>query len=417
MKILFVADWKSTLARSWIRACVSNGHEVAVFDSRTSRILGHGELHASSVQGVPEVQVSDVTMPHSQRVLGKDVAKRGRTALKRAILESSLDGKALGRAHISMQLVRTGGSARRLSRAFRSVDFDVIHALRIPFEGVIAQKARPNVPLIVSIWGNDLTFIARLTKRMEVETRRTLRYANALHADCRRDVGLASSWGFDPALPSLVVPSAGGLDNHLFALKKASAGCVRSEWKIRPESIIFINPRGLRSYVDNDIFVSAAIRIAQRHPACVFIGVGLREDPRYQKWVYRAGVHEQVILTKPLPQRELFELFAESDYYVSPTWHDGTPNSLLESMAIGLIPVCSRLPSIHEWLTHQENAVMFDMDVTSLVGALEQCLTTSALWRREAVRTNRSLVMERAAADAVADRLEAFYSETVRNPR
>jgi hypothetical protein len=37
---------------------------------------------------------------------------------------------------------------------------DIVHALRIPFEGMLATAAQLPIPLAVTIWGNDLTLHA-----------------------------------------------------------------------------------------------------------------------------------------------------------------------------------------------------------------------------------------------------------------
>ena len=47
-------------------------------------------------------------------------------------------------------------------RILAEVKPDLVHALRVPFEGMLAAAAPAvEIPLIVSIWGNDLTFHAR----------------------------------------------------------------------------------------------------------------------------------------------------------------------------------------------------------------------------------------------------------------
>src|SRR5690606_6967952 len=40
------------------------------------------------------------------------------------------------------------------------------------------------------------------------------------------------------------------------------------------------------------------------------------------------------------------------DIYVSFASFDGIPNSLLEAMACGLVPIVGDLPQLHEWVEH-----------------------------------------------------------------
>ncbi len=88
---------------------------------------------------------------------------------------------------------------------------DLVHALRIPFEGMLAAAHLTGIPLVVSIWGNDITLHAHGSFFMASLTRRTLRRADGLIADASRDIRLGQEWGFAPDKPTLVVPGAGGI--------------------------------------------------------------------------------------------------------------------------------------------------------------------------------------------------------------
>ncbi len=88
--------------------------------------------------------------------------------------------------------------------------------MRIPYEGMLAANADLRVPLVVSVWGNDFTLHAPSTPLMRLHTRRTMRAADALHADCDRDIRLARQWGLDPSKPTLVSPGNGGVHAGYF---------------------------------------------------------------------------------------------------------------------------------------------------------------------------------------------------------
>jgi hypothetical protein len=92
------------------------------------------------------------------------------------------------------------------------VNPDVVHALRIPYEGMLASYTPRKRPLVMSIWGNDLTLHAPTTPAMRQFTRRCLHRTDALLADVQRDIHLAALWGFRANRPSLVVPGGGGID-------------------------------------------------------------------------------------------------------------------------------------------------------------------------------------------------------------
>ncbi len=101
---------------------------------------------------------------------------------------------------------------------------DLVHALRIPYEGMLAANAGLHVPLIVSVWGNDFTLHAPSTPLMRHHTHWTMLAADALHADCERDIRLAHEWGLDSSKPTLVSPGNGGIHADIFFPPCASRG-------------------------------------------------------------------------------------------------------------------------------------------------------------------------------------------------
>ena len=93
---------------------------------------------------------------------------------------------------------------------------------------------------------------------------------------------------------------------------------------------------------------------------------------------------------------ELAALFQRAGAIVSPSLTDGTPNSMLEAMACGALPVMSRLESIAEWITHGKNGLLFDAnDVFQLTDCLRQALDSSSL-RKQAQEINYALVRKKA---------------------
>ena len=105
-------------------------------------------------------------------------------------------------------------------------------------------------------------------------TRWTMQVADALHADCHRDIRLAKEWGFDASKPTLVAPGNGGIRSDVFY--PAS--------KPVEEPVIF-NPRGFRPYVRNDTFFKAIPLVLEKHPNVKFICASMAGEPQADQWI------------------------------------------------------------------------------------------------------------------------------------
>jgi glycosyltransferase involved in cell wall biosynthesis len=90
------------------------------------------------------------------------------------------------------------------------------------------------------------------------------------------------------------------------------------------------------------------------------------------------------------------ELFRRSQVAVSPSTHDGTPNTLLEAMACGCFPVAGDLESLREWITPGDNGLLVDPgDPRALADAILLALEQPDL-RLRARERNLRLIAERA---------------------
>ena len=136
------------------------------------------------------------------------------------------------------------------STSSEQIQPDLIHALRIPYEGIVAAAAcPPNVPLAVSIWGNDLTMQASANPLIARATRRVLARTDLLYADCQRDLDLARKWGLRPIALRSLLPGGGGIDFRSSPVRPALG---TGHLPTRSNHRIVINARGLREYVRND---------------------------------------------------------------------------------------------------------------------------------------------------------------------
>jgi glycosyltransferase involved in cell wall biosynthesis len=226
---------------------------------------------------------------------------------------------------------------------------------------------------------------------------------DGLHSDVERDVRLAREWGLGEEKPTLVAPGNGGIRGDVFYPPKELV-----------KSPVVINPRGVRPYVRNDSFFKAIPLVLAKYSEAKFLCTGMQNEPQAMSWVKEFGIEHAVELLPSFPHEKMGDVFRGAQIVVSPSVHDGTPNTLLEAMACGCFPVAGDLESIREWVTHGRNGLLFDAnDPQSIADAILLGLEREDL-RTEAAGLNTSMISARAEFGMNMKRVEEFYS-VIRN--
>lgn len=390
MRLLFLADGRSPTALNWIEYFIYQGHEVHLVSTHP----------CEPGPGLASFWLAPVAF---SEVAGAKPAGWGWKALIPVGLRTALRQR-VGPA----TLLR---SARRFREILERVQPDLVHAMRIPYEGILAALAQPACPLLVSVWGNDFTLHASSTKKMAQLTQLCLQRASALHTDCQRDARLARIWGFSPEKPEIVLPGGGGVQPDIFyppdgGLQAASLSEGFSAGRSGP---IVTNPRGLRAYVRNDVFFKAIPLILENASQVQFICPAMQGETQPERWVSELGIAEHVSLLPKLARPKMADLFRCAQVTVSPSTHDGTPNTLLEAMACGSFPVVGDLESLREWIVPGVNGLLADPnDPHSLAEAILLALQREEL-RSEAAAYNHTLITRRAIYSDVMAQAEEFY--------
>jgi glycosyltransferase involved in cell wall biosynthesis len=393
MHILLVADGRSPNARRWIQGILTLHHRVTLVSTYPCQPL----------EGIEALHVLPVAFASHA---GSQVRAPG------AVAPSRLKKQAralLGDLRYLAGPLTLPFYARRLHRLVTQSQPDVVHALRIPFEGMLATAAQIPVPLAVTIWGNDLTLHAARSALMRSWTLRTLRRANGLVADAQRDIRLAQLWGFHKGRASAVLPGGGGIDLvEMHRLMDESRPLPALEL---PEgAAAIINPRGFRpGSVRNDVFFQAIPLVVQRNPNVVFLCAGMADQPEALNWVRRLKIEKYVRLLPYLPQVDLWRLFATSQISASISTHDGTPNSLLEAMAMGCFPVAGDIESLREWITPGVNGLLVDPSVPQATAEALLLAVENPELRLNAATINLERLAARADVDLVRTQMEVFY--------
>jgi glycosyltransferase involved in cell wall biosynthesis len=166
--------------------------------------------------------------------------------------------------------------------------------------------------------------------------------------------------------------------------------------------------------VRNDTFFRAIPLVVQKNPQACFVCPPLAGDPEAERWVASLGIEASVRLWPRLSQPQLWRLFQRAQVFVSPSAHDGTPNSLLEAMACGCFPVAGDIESLREWITPGMNGFLVNpADPQALAEAILTALGDAEL-RGRAARQNARILAERADYQRCMAQAEEFYENMVR---
>jgi glycosyltransferase involved in cell wall biosynthesis len=390
MRILFIADGRSPTTLSWLRFWLEKKHEVHLVSS----------YPCDPPPGVKTFHVLPAAFGSLTGERSHATRRGAFSGLRRFLLPLRY---LLGPASLPLYQVR-------FRRLVESIQPEIVHALRIPYEGMLGSVTPPGIPFIVSIWGNDITLHAHGSPWMAALTRRVLRRADGLFADANRDITLASKWGLRPGTPTLVVPGAGGI--HLDEITTGTGASPLPEEL--PEAALVVNPRGQRpGSLRQDIFFKAIPLVLDKVPAAYFVCPALKLDPQSEGWVASLGIGERTRLWAKLSQPQLWKLLKNADVFVSPSLHDGTPNSLLEAMACGCFPVVGDIESMREWITDGINGLLVDAsDEKMLADAIARALNEPIL-RSQAAKMNLTLLEERADYTRNMQRVTGFYQNLI----
>ena len=432
MRLCFIVDYRSPIARNWIDHFVTGGNEVHVISTFPAAGV------PAEVAGYHECTIGLTGLTTSTRLRGL-MAINGAVGSRAAVQsggESTATKSATRTTDVPVRQSRgwraglrqranslatellawstpleARARASSVAAIVRGIRPDLVHAMRVPYEGMLAAEALAGepYPLVTSVWGNDFTLWAVKNPVIAAATRRTLRRTTALHTDCRRDRRMAEKYGWDPAKPAAVLPGSGGVQMDVFHPGDASDD-LRRRWDLPEGRPVVVNPRAFRpSYVRNDTFFAAIPRVLAVRPDVLFAGVAMKDNPLAMRWCDELDIANAVRLLPPLTRTEMAELFRIATVSVSPSLHDGTPNTLLESMACGAFPVAGDIDSVREWIDDGENGLLCDpTDPAALAAAIIRALSDEAL-RQRARTHNRRLIEERVDYDVVMREAGRFY--------
>lgn len=300
-------------------------------------------------------------------------------------------------------------SAFRMARLVAGLRADVVHVhyLRGLAWGLLLTRTGP---CVVTPWGSDVlaeqgAFREWYSERL---TRALLRRADLItvHSDYMerrlraligpsRPVGRIG-WGVDLARfrPGLEVES------------------LKRRWGIASHRPVVLSPRIVRPLYRHELVIRALPAVRREAPDVLLLITEHEADEAYLRSLKDLardlGVEEQVRFMGAIAYEEMPRLYNLADVVVMTPRSDGMPNSLLETMACGTVPVLARLEQYEGLVRHGVNGLLVEADPAAIAGALAAVIADDGL-RRRIGEANRAVVQARGDQDQEMAKMEAWY--------
>jgi glycosyltransferase involved in cell wall biosynthesis len=275
-----------------------------------------------------------------------------------------------------------------------------VHAMELQNAGYIAAKAmasQSSAKLIATNWGSDIFWFQQFPKHRD-KLKNLLSVADYYSCECNRDVALAKSLGFQGQVMP-VIPNAGGFSKELLS---------RPVPLLVDRKVIAI--KGYHGWVGRALTAVEAIRnIAPelKDYKIVFYSCNTVTAKAAASLAESTSLDISTHLIGALTHEEMLELFAESKVYVGLSLSDGISTSLLESMAMGAIPVQTATACCDEWFTDS------GVKVTEItVEAVQKAILAGLKLAENKAHSdrNREIIRTKADADDVAKIAQGFYN-------
>ena len=193
---------------------------------------------------------------------------------------------------------------------------------------------------------------------------------------------------------------------------------LRQQWEIAADRRVIFSTRLAQPFYRLDRIIKALPIVCRNIPDALLVIAELGADPAYLAELRRLasdlGVADRVRFLGSIPYEVMSLWYNLADVVVMVPPSDGMPNSLLEAMACGAVPILSRLPQYSEMVTDGVNGFLVDAGEAEIGAAIVAVLSDPRL-RERIGTTNRTWTLERGDQEREMSRMESWY-ETLASP-
>jgi glycosyltransferase involved in cell wall biosynthesis len=262
-------------------------------------------------------------------------------------------------------------------------------------------------PLIVTIHGSDLSMAIEkpgFLRKIFIYVCRKARHLNCVSEVQKKEI---ERLGIRVNKIS-IIPM--GVDETFIEIGKNR----KIEISKRPSTIL--SNRTLLPIYNVSLLIRAIPMVLKEEPKTKFLIAGEgSEKENLKSQVKNLNLSTSVQFLGRIPHKEMPNLLAKTDIYVSTSLYDGTSVSLLEALASGAFPVVTDIPSNREWITDGDNGFLVPIDEAGILASR----ILDAIRNRDFLEKSQSgnlLIVERKAFwPTNIKRLEGIYSSLFSN--
>ena len=378
MRICYLADGRYIHAHRWLKYFSSHGHEMSLFSFAPMT-----QQHIEAVENSGAKFAGELSPFHLKRVW------------------------------------RTAAQLSRLRRFLRREKIDVLHSHFVGVNTWYGALSRFH-PTVITVMGGDILgqdWKPGPDVRERWLTPYALRkadlitcWSNALIDVVRRYSG--------PGVPIEVVH--GGVDLERFSPPDSRPQYLLDRLNLPREARVVFSPRLMRPLYNIDKIASAAATVCAAVPETYFVFAVVPEakDESYEarvRSIFKQGsASERVRFVGSIPHDEIVDYYRLADVTVSIPSSDGTPMSVLESMACATPVLVSRIPNYDShYIEDGKTVLMADWRYSGVVAtALIKLLQDRALAQRLAAEAKRRVAAS-ASYESQMAKMDQLYQTLV----
>lgn len=308
--------------------------------------------------------------------------------------------------------VRTLALGYKVRQQVHKIQPDLLHAHQASPYGWWGAMASYH-PYIITAWGSDLLVRPRQSWFYRLLARWTLSQADYVTCVSKNLADAARTLG---VTPSRLEVAPWGVDTTIFRPAGSNAA-LRAQLGLGGEPIV-LSLRPIKPLYNPLDIAQAIPLVLEKVPQARFVIRTYMCDPdmlaQFKAIVRKHGVTEAVRYAGDLPDdNAIADLYRIADVAVSVPSSDGMPLSVMEALACGAALVLSDVPSLHEWVRHQQEGLYVPVgDIRALSAAIIRLLTDEAL-RRQLQTNGLTLIQQHADSRVWMARAEELYTRLV----